>query len=365
MSPSIDSKVLEMIVPVPAEVTDPERQFGIRTARQLKRRVEMLGRTEPIIEGLIPQQSITFVVGDSGLGKSPLFYQALLCVAAGIPFLGKNVRQSRVLYMDCENGAGQVEGIVAQLSKHLQLAQPPDDLLLWNLNDCPEDFGQPSASLRRMLDATKPKLVVLDPFNAIFNDVEKDNPSGARVYLEMRGLMRDFGCGFILIHHPRKSDKDSQEKDTLDKANLYRWFESARGPKLLINGSDVRLGVDRPSDGRGDTELIVRGFERVQGEIPAIRVTRVVDEDGEAVGYNRLTGAQLLSNEDQRTAFEQLPQRFQFRDAVRIYGRDDQPTRDFLIKCISAGILRQPAKRGPYEKLRQASGPEVVQRLAA
>ena len=58
-------------------------QLGIRTLQQLQGRVAELSTTEYIIDGLIPQQSIALVVGDSGLGKSPLLYQASLCVASG------------------------------------------------------------------------------------------------------------------------------------------------------------------------------------------------------------------------------------------------------------------------------------------
>jgi RecA-family ATPase len=96
-------------------------RFGIRTLQELKARAAELGGTEYIIEGLFPKQSLSLIVGDSGLGKSALLYQAALSVAFGGPFLDKKVRQGRVLVMDGENGIGQVAVMVGRLSAHLGL----------------------------------------------------------------------------------------------------------------------------------------------------------------------------------------------------------------------------------------------------
>src|SRR5580700_4312491 len=54
-----------------------------------------------IVAGLIPKRAISFLIGDSGLGKSPLAYQLGLSVAAGIPFLaGMETQRGPVVYLD-------------------------------------------------------------------------------------------------------------------------------------------------------------------------------------------------------------------------------------------------------------------------
>ncbi len=133
--------------------------------------------------------------------------------------------------------------------------------------------------------------------------------------------------------------------------NRYNtWFHQARGPSVLINGSDVRLGVDRPSPCLNEDYLIVRGFERVSGDIPIIRICRVRDTDGEAIGYRLLGGADQLTNPAHSAAYHTLPREFGFGQAKAVYGKGDQATTDFLKKCISAGILRK-ARKGWYEKV--------------
>jgi hypothetical protein len=336
--------------------------FGIRTLSQLKQRIASLGKTEFLIDGLMSERSLTLVVGDSGIGKSPLVYQALLCFSACVPFVGKKVRQGRTLYMDGENGVQDVAGIVSQLAKHLGVATTPADLLLWNLNDCAEDWKPDGRHLLDLIRAAKPDVVALDPLSAIFPGIEQDNPTATAAFQELRGIMRECGCSFICVHHPRKYDASQITKEnSLEFAtNLPRWFDSARGPRALINGSDLRIGVEPPfGTNPNEPELIVRGFRRAFGEFPMMRLSRVLDDDGEPVGYNRVGGAQLLAaNPEQQEAFKRLPDRFQFRQAMEIYGKQNQATRDFLRKCISAGLLRQPGK-GCYEKI----PPEAVQEL--
>ena len=44
--------------------------------------------------------SVNLLVGDSGIGKSPLAYQLGLAAAVGLPFLGMATRASKVLLVD-------------------------------------------------------------------------------------------------------------------------------------------------------------------------------------------------------------------------------------------------------------------------
>ena len=104
--------------------------FHIYSPQELKNRSEALHSGEFLIKDLIPRQSISLVVGESGEGKSPFLYQAMIAVAAGLPLVGHAVRQGKVLYMDCENGLAQVQKLVWTLSEYLGLEQPPPNWAL-------------------------------------------------------------------------------------------------------------------------------------------------------------------------------------------------------------------------------------------
>jgi hypothetical protein len=128
--------------------------------------------------------------------------------------------------------------------------------------------------------------------------------------------------------------------------------QRVRGASVPVNGADVRLGVDLPdlsSLASADIALVMGGYGRVRGDIPMWHLGRVLDTDGEPVGYQRVTGASLLRNPDQEEAFGRLPNQFKFKDAKGVYGKADQATTDFLKKCIATGLLKKIA-RGIYEK---------------
>lgn len=328
----------------------------IWTPQELSNRAEELKITDYIVDGLIPQQGITISVGDSGLGKSPLHYQGGICVAAGVPFLGRRVRRGRVLYIDHENGVAQVHGLVSRISSHLQLPKPPDDFRIWSAND-----SETPIDLVAVCEEFRPSWVIIDPLSLMWPSAERDNPSAAQVIKSLRQLMGKHHCVVTMMHHLRKpSDNPKAKREPLETAESNTWFHQARGPSVFINNSDVRLGIDRPAPCLNKDHLIVKGFERVNGEIPIIRLCRVRDQDGEPIGYKLLAGAEQLDNPEQRAAYADLPGAFAFGQAKAVYGKGDQATSDFLNKCVSGGILHKP-RRGCYEKLNPAAENETIQ----
>lgn len=116
--------------------------WKVRNYDELEQRVRESGSGEFVIEDLLPKASLGLLIGDSGLGKSPLLYQACICVAAGLPFLGHATRQGDVLYCDFENGTANACKIVRCLSSYLGLPTVPANLRLWNFNDCADRYGQ-------------------------------------------------------------------------------------------------------------------------------------------------------------------------------------------------------------------------------
>jgi hypothetical protein len=311
-----------------------------------------------VIEGLIPERSLGLLVGDSGLGKTPLAYQMAMCVAAGIPFLGAAVQKGRVLYLDFENGLQDVNGTLARLAAHLGLPAAPDDLVLWNINDCAT--GWTGLKGFDMIRDVKPLLAFTDPLSGMSPEVEERNSDATKIYQAFRQVIRACGCSIVNLHHRKKpmSPRPGQSVivQSIEDDSFRSWFLQARGAGVLVNGADIRLGVDLPGTSNvanSDVALVVRGYGRVRGEIPTLHLGRVFDQEGEAVGYRKVSGIQLLCNSEQEAAFATLADRFAFKDAKRTYGKADQPTTDFLKKCIAKGILRKVAK-GQYEKVKVA-----------
>ena len=341
---------------------EQRRQWGLHTPSSLKIRAQELGAAEYWIKGIIPRRSISILVGDSGLGKSPLIYQAAICIAAGVPFLGHETTQGSVLVADFENGFGDMDEMIDQLSCHLGLDEAPrDNLALFTLNDCNPRYGQPGNTLFDMLHDTRPNMVIIDSLASFAPGAEEKNSAATEMVQKFRALLRDCGTASMFVHHRRKESRKPQESaGPLTHANLRSWFQDARGASALINGVDVRLGVDISdlSPVTDECELVLRGFGRVRGEIGPFYLTRDHDEEKRSKGYRPLSGPQLLFNAEQEKAYEALPARFSFKQAKQIYGRQDQATLDMLRKCEGLRLVRKVA-RGQYARVSEGPGTGV------
>src|SRR6266566_6935683 len=137
--------------------------------------------------------------------------------------------------------------MVERISLHLGLTSAPDDLYLWSLNDCEQRFGQKGHTLLDILRDVKPTLVIIDSLGSYSPDAEEKNSSATRMLRDFRALARDCRTTTVLVHHRRKQPRKADESaGPLENANVRQWFQDARGASSLINGSDIRLGVDAP-----------------------------------------------------------------------------------------------------------------------
>jgi hypothetical protein len=335
------------------DITALRKRWGLHTPDTLRVRAQELGGSDYLIKGLLPRRSVAILLGDSGLGKSPLMYQGGLCVATGMSFLGCETRKGRVVLCDFENGIADIHELVERISTHLGLSKPPDDFYVWTLNDCLPRYGQPGNNLMNMLKDLRPDLAIVDSLGSYRPEAEEKNSTATLLLQEFRCLARECGTTTWGVHHRRKQSRKADESaGPLERANLRQWFQDARGASSLINNADIRLGVDEPdlsAAAKDDVALVLRGFGRVRGEIGPLYLARTIDEAGEPLGYRVLIGPELLMNNEQEAAFRLLPARFSFAEAKNVYKRSDQPTRNWLLRCISLRIVQQLG-RGSYEK---------------
>jgi AAA domain len=311
---------------------------------EIKRR--LVGEPENyIVEGLLPANEVSVAVGDSGLGKTPLAYQLGISVAAGVPFLDMPTKQTRVLYLDLENGRKKRPPLAEDIARVLQVREVPDEFLV----------AEDSCSLADVAKAVKeykPGLIIGDTLRALEPGAEDSNSTMGRFLKESRAIAQENDCAFLYLHHINKPREDEAVKGSLEENPVLHWLNKASGARSLVNQTNTRIGIDKAHAAHAkDAALVMKWFVKLEGEGENIYIQRVLGDDGFPTGYRRITGVALLGNPEQRAAFEKLPQGlFTFKQAMWAYGKSDKPTREWLLKCIGAGILRQPF-RGAYERV--------------
>jgi hypothetical protein len=329
------------------------KKWGLHTPQSLRERTQQLNGSCYLVDRLIPFRSVGFLLGDSGLGKSPLWYQLAICVASGTPFLGRAVSKGGAVIVDFENGLVDVQELVERISRYLGVSEPPSDLLIWSVNDCPANFGPLNHTVLDMLRDVHPALAIIDSLGSYKPEAEEKNSTTIRMLKEFRELAREHGTATQVIHHRRKESRKKEESaGSLETANLRRWFQDTRGASGLVNASDVRLGVDEPdliTVKKDDVALVLRGFGRVRGEVGPLYLRRDFDDDQRPLGYRCLIGPELICNKAQEDAYRSLPPRFRFGEAKNAYGKADQSTRNWLVHMEDLRLVRR-VERGVYEK---------------
>ena len=156
---------------------------------------------EWIVRDILPKQSIVFLVGPSGHGKSFITLDIGLSVASGLKWLDQwECKQGNVFYAVAEGQAGLRKRWRAWSQYH-KVALPTGFRLLPN----PYWIQRPDEveELRRSIDETglKPDLIVLDTFNQMFVGNEKEGADVRAFMAALNQLRLDYACSVMPLHH--------------------------------------------------------------------------------------------------------------------------------------------------------------------
>jgi hypothetical protein len=295
-----------------------------------------------LVAGFIGHRSVSILIGDSGLGKSPLAYQLGLCVAQGIPFLGMATEPGPVVYADYENGVEEGRNLRNNLLQFLQLPKAPDNFIIWT-PDCGD-----SLDIDGICQDVKPSLLIVDSLrshNPLFEHKDNAGPEMST----LRSSAYKHGTAILLVHHLRKPGQEGVPRLDDDETTVIFWLNQAAGHRSIVNQCDTRIATDL-SPRVPDAVMIIRWHRRIHGEDGPLYIGRALNAEGEPIGYMPLVGSRLLGNAEQEGAFARLPEKFPFKEAKAIYGRADDPTRKWLLKCIAAGLIKQVSK-GVYQRV--------------
>lgn len=301
---------------------------------------------EWLVQDLVPTRSKVFLVGDSGVGKTPFCLQLALCLATGQPFLGRHVQQSRVLYCDLETSAPQAwTNLMGHLMQHLGLGDLPQNFMWWNPNWDTEPSGRdPGEELYEIVREKQPDIVFVDTFKAFY-------PAGDRSEVAplIMSRFRRSPCAWVLIHHLRKLTKEQRQFPPPKLGeDVPGFFNQAAGAMSLINLSDTRLAMERTGD-REAADVMFAGFVKLYGETGLMPLNRRLNEDNKPIGYDLAHGSDHLSLRERR-AFLDLPGEFTFTEAkATLDTKSPGVVARFLDNCMTLKILEKGTSS--YRKL--------------
>jgi hypothetical protein len=208
---------------------------------------------------LLPHAKASLVGGDAGSGKSILMQTCATCIAADIPFLGRQVRPGVAVYITGEDDEDIVHLRQERICKSLgvTLEQLKGRLIIRSMAD--EDLwlyrdGRPTSladSLEQSLAAVGAGWVCIDSAVLVFDDDEIRRRPVAGFMRLLNRMARRLDAGLALIAHTSRSSKATV---TAMVSGSTSWVAQARSG-LLLEGDD-----DDPT--RATLKLIKPNYSR-------------------------------------------------------------------------------------------------------
>jgi RecA-family ATPase len=206
-------------------------RLGIYSPSALEAAVKREAKKPYLVESLFRTGSLNVLIGDSGLGKTPLAIQMGICIAAGVPLFGRRVQQGTVLYCDAESSPSDFCEKLQTISRFLGLSAAPDQFNVWSPN---WDGGRLDAgrfetvgtTLLERVNAVEPTFVVVDALRTFWPQAESKNHEAADTFNSLRKMRH---VTWLILHHRRKVNQQGTVSDLID--NPHGWFQEAAGDR--------------------------------------------------------------------------------------------------------------------------------------
>ncbi|AUH72480.1 AAA family ATPase [Legionella sainthelensi] len=214
------------------------------------------------IESLLPDGELTLLSAHGGTGKSLLALQAAVCLAMGIPFMGKTVIRSRVLFFSAEDDSEVIRHRFEKICRHLQLKPEnvAENMMLIDATQNPCLYAENANNrstvtpeyikLREKVRLFNAEVVIIDNASDTF-DGNENNRSQVRSFL--RSLVQigiERKVTILLIAHVDKN-KAKGENNLEGYSGSTAWHNTARSRLYLSKCDDRVLKLEHQKSNHG------------------------------------------------------------------------------------------------------------------
>jgi AAA domain len=177
-------------------------QRGPAKAFEFKRVGDVTKNTKKIdwlVDGLLGYGGLSLIAGPPKSGKSTIIRQLSKSIAQGIPFLGRETKKGKVLYLALE----EQESLLSEQLKQLGVTDDDD----FFIHTGPIIADDRNAKLEAIVDQEKPSFVVIDTMVLFVGAQDMNNYNEMYKSLTFfRDLARKSGTHINFVHHSNKSD---------------------------------------------------------------------------------------------------------------------------------------------------------------
>jgi RecA-family ATPase len=233
------------------------------------------------VSDFIPENHLTMLIGDGGTGKSYLALYLGLCVASGQPFLGKETRQGRVLYLDYELNANELKrrttSVAAGMGLDLHGNKALQDQIYYYRPEHPLGAEGHEKELSILREPGAADLVILDSLTIASTGDMKDHSDFNRVAREIRQWPTTLAIDHVSHSTAKQGPRNARAFGSVFKRN------TARSSLTLGKREEVlRLAQEKSNFNAGDSKL----FYLMEFESDRVRFERIDFKDERTDAYN-------------------------------------------------------------------------------
>lgn len=230
--------------PAPSKLPPPRLKARNRFTPLTLEEMADLPPPEWLIEGLVPQDRLVVLYGEPRAGKSFVALDWGLSVAAGVPWLGHEVRSGEVVYIYAEGTRGLMRRARAWLQEH-------GDPKAFDFRAVPSavsipDLGDRSEFVDGVRSVSKhPRLIIIDTLARNFGPGNESQAQDMNAFVhgcdDLRAAFS--GATVVAVHHSGKDQKRGARGSLALKGAADAEFA------LIRSGDSLTLKTEKQKDG--------------------------------------------------------------------------------------------------------------------
>lgn len=213
-----------------------------------------------LLEGLIPENCITMIVGSPASFKTYLLLDLVICMASGEKFLGHfEAKKSKALFIDAEIGERMLQDRIRKLTDKKDLGIEILSLSEFRISDTDEiiDYCQEKGI----------EVIIIDSLIRIHSNEENSSTEMSRLFNEFKKFKTN-GLSVIFTHHNRKISQ-----------NRPQTADDARGSSEITAFVDASISIRRSNKKQEKDEILITPTKlRIAKEAEPFNVAVTEDE---------------------------------------------------------------------------------------
>lgn len=219
-----------------------------------------------IIKGVLYQSTKMMIGAPSKARKSWVLLDLALSVSTGVPWLGFDTTQGKVLMLNFELKPFMIHSRVASLCKGKQYGNPAAALQnfhLWNLRGHANDLGVMIPQIIQRIKTGGYTLLILDPIYKGLGARDENHAGDINELLtQLERLAAETGAAILYTHHFAKGN--AGEKHAIDRASGSGvWARDPDTLMMLTPPSTPKKGEEKPKWDY-EVEIVARAHPRIE-----------------------------------------------------------------------------------------------------